>query len=315
MNNISIQYISRSGNILIRNIRYIKAAISYLRNNPIDICFIKYFRGCSILRILFPKKIFIFDIRSGSITQNRLSRIFVDSLIRFESFFFQHVTIISHPLAVKFNLSKRAKILPIGSIPLSSSEKIFNHLNLIYVGTLSNRHIEKTVLGFALFIKNAPTTTRYSYTIIGDGYWGEVESLRSLVKELNLTEQIKIVGRLPFEQLPEYFDQHNIGVSFVPLTPYFDIQPVSKTFDYLLSGMVVLATATSENRLVIDNTNGFLINDTIEDFAKGLTHILAERNRFSSSEIRSKSQKFHWQLIVNDLENYFLSILNDHANR
>lgn len=315
MNNIRIQYVSRAGNIIIRNIRYIKAAISYLRKNPVDICFIRYFRGCSILRILFPNKLFIFDIRSGAINQKRLPRILFDSQMRFESFFYQHVTVISHPLATRLNLSERAKILPLGSFPLSLSDKVFNHLNLIYVGTLSNRHIEKTIFGFALFVKNAPTTTQYSYTIIGDGFCGEVDFLRSLVKELNLTGQVKILGRLPFEQLPEYFDQHNIGVSFVPMTPYFDVQPVTKTFDYLLSGMVVLATATSENRLVIDDKNGFLINDTIEDFAKGLAHILVEKDRFSSNEIREKSQKFHWQLVVKDLEKYFFTILYEKRSR
>jgi len=43
--------------------------------------------------------------------------------------------------------------------------------------------------------------------------------------------------------------------------PYYDCQPATKTFEYILSGMVCIATSTYENKKLINNINGVLCND------------------------------------------------------
>lgn len=40
------------------------------------------------------------------------------------------------------------------------------------------------------------------------------------------------------------------------MTEYYDSQPPTKTFEYALSGLYVLATKTRENEKVITNDNG-----------------------------------------------------------
>ncbi|MEN8134883.1 MAG: glycosyltransferase [Thermodesulfobacteriota bacterium] len=310
MDNVQVHYIPRVGNIVIRNIRYLFYAARYFHHNLIDICFIKYFRGCVVLRLLFPKTKMIFDIRSGSTNKNTLLRFLYDAGMHFESIFFKNVTIISRSLAEKLHLAKKGLILPIGSAHISSTVKSFEEVKLLYVGTLSNRHIERTIIGISCFLKKAPKNINLLYTVIGDGYYGEVEYLRTLVKELKLSSRVKIVGRIPFTQLTKYFDNHNTGVSFVPITPFFDVQPVTKTFDYLLSGMPVIGTATTENKNVINDENGVLVDDTVEGFAKGLERLLAIKLQFSSEKIMQDSKKYHWELIVNNLDSYLLSVVN-----
>lgn len=300
--NIKVHYVSRRGNLFSRNSQYLLEICKYLRERKVDICFIKYFRGCSIVRFLFPKIIFIFDIRTGSVNKKWYSRIAYDSLMRFESCFFNNITVISNSLRKRLLLDKKAKILPLGSIPLSDNIKTFNELNLLYVGTLTNRNIDKAIHGFALFIKSYSSNIKCCFTIVGDGYNNEVEDFRYLVEKLGLVANVNVVGRIPFEELGQYFENHNIGVSFVPITPFFDVQPVTKTFDYLLSGMAVIATNTIENRMVINNSNGILIPDTSEGFCFGLRKILDSRRGFSSRNIREDSTQYHWQTIVSELE-------------
>jgi nucleoside-diphosphate-sugar epimerase len=70
-----------------------------------------------------------------------------------------------------------------------------------------------------------------------------------------------------------YFDIHNIGVSYIPMLKCFDNQPPTKTFEYLLSGMPVIATATNANKDIINDVNGVLINDNSEEVYNGLTAI------------------------------------------
>ncbi len=303
-------YIPRYGNLVARNVRYLKKSIKHIRNIAPDICFIKYFRGCSLLKLLFPNIPFVFDIRTGSVCTQKVHRWCYDTFMRFESLFFKNITVISCSLAQKLHLLDKATILPLGSIQISSKPKVFKSFRLLYVGTLTNRHIDKTILGFASFIKKHPVKQHF-YTIIGDGYHGEVAKLSTLVEDLGISDQVRVVGRVPFEQLKPYFDSHNIGVSFVPITPFFDVQPVTKTFDYLLSGMVVLGTATAENRQVLNDENGMLINDSIEDFSQGLSQIMQNMDSFSSKQIMKKSQKYHREIIVNNLEKYLQKIVNE----
>ncbi len=308
INGVKTIYISRRGNIIIRNIRYIYASVRWLKHYPTNICFIKYFRGCSILKLYFPHIKFVFDIRTGSVSQNRLFRKLYDAFMILESRFFRHLTVISGSLANKLKLSPKATIIPLGSIALSNVPKTFESINLLYVGTLSNRDIDKTLIAFSKFYHSPARETLITYTIIGDGPNNEVDQLKKIVETESLTGVVNIEGRIPFNQLTPYFDSHNIGVSFVPLTDYFDAQPVTKTFDYLLSGMPVIATQTSENKRVVNNTNGILIEDTIDDFHKSLGTIINNRNNYDSKAIMSTSSQYTWENIVSDLSNYLESI-------
>lgn len=302
--NVKVKYVPLHKNLVLRNFSYFGTIFRFLSQNQVDICFIKYFRGCSFLKLFFPRKKFILDIRTGSIHRSSFFRFVYNFGLRMESVFFKNITAISSSLAEKLNLQKRAMILPLGSECISDKIKKNDFARLIYVGTLSNRHIEKTIHGVDLFVRNNPDLKpRIIYTIIGDGYHGEVEKLRALVIRLGLHEHVQVVGRIPFDRLKKFFDNHNIGVSFIPLTPYYDVQPPTKTFDYLLSGMPVIATATSENKKVINNKNGVLIDDTAESFAIGLQELLEIWCKFSSRDIMDDAQQYHWKYIVENFNN------------
>ena len=305
---VKIIHVSRKANIFFRNLRYIRTALTYLRNKPVDVCFIKYFRGCSILRLCCPRTKFVFDIRTASVKPFLLGRLIYDGCLRFESLFFPHITVISRPLANQLGLWKKAAVLPLGSIPISHKPKRFNKLRLLYVGSLSNRKIHRTVEGAALFLKNYPNE-HFSYTIIGDG-GGEIERLKALIDRRGLKEYIQLLGRIPFTELAPYFDTHNIGVSFVPITSAFNRQPVTKTFDYILSGLVVLGTDTYENRRVITADNGVLIQDSSEAFASGIVKLLKNRHHFQSRIIMKNARIYHWKKIVKDLEDRLMNIAN-----
>jgi len=305
---VTIKYISRDGNIAARNIRYFRAVIEFLRSNPVDICFIKYFRGCSVLRLFFRKIQFVFDIRSGAVADNPPRRFLYDYAMWIESLFFNNVTIISQSLAKRLRLSNKATLLPLGSVTICDHPKTFETLDLIYAGTFTNRNLEKTIIGFAGFISNKPTSLQSSYTIIGSGHQGEEEILRSLIKEYRLEQHVNIVGHVPFSELGKYFQKANIGISFVPKTSYFDKQPVTKTFDYFLSGMVVIGTSTYEHKLVIDESNGILIEDTSSAFKDGLTLLYEKRKQFCSQTIMQNSEVYHWKNIVHKFDKYLFKL-------
>jgi glycosyltransferase involved in cell wall biosynthesis len=197
---------------------------------------------------------------------------------------------------------KKYHVLPLGSDGISKINKKFDVLKLIYVGTLDGRDIIKTIEGFSIYLKKYKPTENILYTLIGDGK--DIKKLQGYVRNNELEKYINIIGWVPFNKLKPLMDSHNIGVSFVPCTKYFDCQPVTKTFDYLLSGMPVIATNTSENKKVINSLNGILIMDNAKSFSEGIHKITENMDKYDSTIIRNNSKKYNWKYIINDLKVY-----------
>ena len=83
--------------------------------------------------------------------------------------FFKYKTVISEGLAKKLQLNSNIYILPLGADIISSTRKTFDEMNLLYVGTLYNRKIEDTLVGFANFYQVYKNKIKMRYTIIGKG--------------------------------------------------------------------------------------------------------------------------------------------------
>jgi len=297
---INVIYISRRGNLALRNARFILQVVNELKNDY-DFHFIKYFRGCSFLRIAHCKPNFLLDIRSSSVTKKRLNRLVYNLLITIESKFFKYISVISKSLAQKLGFSNKVYILPLGADVISSTKKTFNSMKLLYVGTLYNRNIDQTIKGFSKFYHEYKDRIQIQYTIVGSGFTTEEEELKEIVKYEKIGASVEIAGYIPHDKLKPFFDSHNIGVSYIPKTEYFDVQPPTKSFEYLLSGMPVIATDTLENKAVINNKNGVLINDTAEDFYQGLVRVYTNRKKYNSNDIRADSMQYTWKKIVDDL--------------
>ena len=294
MDGVEVTYISVPNIYFLKWFFFSKKASNLLDNK--GIVFIKYFRLCSLIKFFSKKKIvFVLDIRTGSISPSRLSRFIFNKTMALESVFFEKITIISESLAQLLKI-KKYTILPLGTPSSSSSIKNFNQINLLYIGTLSNRSIEDTIIGLKKFIESQEKTKadKISYNIIGDGYGDELDTLRFTVNRLNLNNIVKIHGRIPYDQLTPYYEQANIGISYIPITPYYDVQPVTKTFEYIANGMPVIGTKTKEQAKVINSKNGILCEDTPESFAIALEELCSRIHLYSSSKIINNTNTLSW---------------------
>ena len=95
--------------------------------------------------------------------------------------------------------------------------------------------------------------------------------------------------------------QANLGVAYVPMTPYYECQPSTKIYEYVLSGMYCIATNTYENRILIEPVNGLICDDNAESFCEALEQYhKMDRSGFNSAEIRKSMEKYEWSNIVNN---------------
>ncbi len=145
------------------------------------------------------------------------------------------------------------------------------------------------------------------YTIIAFGNEDEVMDIRNLINKLNLNDKISFLGEIRPPILYKYFDSSNIGVSFIPITKYFNCQPATKTYEYLINGMPVIATNTHENKKIINENNGVLINDDVNSFAEGLYILYKNRKQYSFNNITYLSSNYSWE---NILKKYLDPIIN-----
>lgn len=295
--NVKVHYVSYKGNKTIRGIRYILVSLWYMlffKGNII----VEYFNGCEIFKKILPWKKMILDIRTLSIKKVEKIRIEENNRIKSASNRYDFTTIISEGTrnAISLDINKSA-IVPLGSDIISDKGKEYNTIRLLYVGTLSGREIDKTIKGLYLFLKNHPTVN-ITYDIVGDGYANEVETIRGLAKELSVEQYITLHGFKPHTEIKKFLDKCNIGISYVPITEFYNHQPPTKTYEYILSGLYTIATDTFCNRNIINKNNGILIKDNEEDFANALYQISNNYKTFNSDKIRKTLLHSTWKDIV-----------------
>ena len=295
-------------NYYLRGIKFLLACIiQILKNRGITI--ISYFNEASLLRKLFPKKKIILDIRTLSVDANEEMRTKVNEHIRLIAHKFTCVTAISHGVKSFIDNGKLPiHLLPLGAEMRKNKECRSNTPRLLYVGTLFNRKIGDTINGLKLFIEENPSI-HIHYDIVGDGKDGDLDGLKHLVEELNLQEYVTFYGRVPNNEIGQFLDRANVGVSYVPITDYYQHQPPTKTFEYVLAGMYCLATATYSNKEVVNNENGCLIQDTPDAFADGLRSCISKLEDYNPEKIKDTLKEYSWQSIVDDKLKPILELL------
>ena len=299
INKVKVKYVPYSKSYFWRGINFILVSlynIAFFKGRILVI----YFPHCGILKKLFPRKKMILDIRTLAVWGTQEEKDIHDNKVRKTANLFDLVTVVSDGVKHRLNIKhSKVQILPLGSDIISFAKKNYSEIKLLYVGTFVDRNLELTILGLKAFISKHPNE-KISYEIIGDGGPGELNTLRNLVSDLQMDSVVHFHGRVPHFMLSKYFDDANIGVSFVPINPAYDIQPVTKTFEYGNSGLFVIGTATKENKKVISEKCGILIDDSAEGFENALEVILKQKDYFNEKNIRNSLKMFTWENIVNN---------------
>jgi len=311
---ITVKYISRQGNKIARYYRFLKEVNKEIRTNEYDVIFMIYFAASSLIRLLNQGKTFNIDIRTAADTKNRVRNYLKDLLLKVECTAFKNITIVSESLAESLAL-KNYHFLPLGGECFYSGVKSYSKLHLLYVGTLENRNLIECIKGFHAYLKNVREKDKIEtlFTIIGDSPGTELHEINEYIGRNNLSEVIRTLGYIHNYRLHRFFEEANIGVSFVPMTKYYDNQPPTKTYEYLLSGLPVIATKTKENSKILTNGDcGVLIDDNAGSFAAGLKKIAVNREIFNSEQIRNSYRENLWSnIVLNKLKPYLDKLSNN----
>ena len=311
---ITILYVSRSGNKLRRLSRYIQESMREIRKGKYDLVFVVHFPTSSLLPLLLGRRKMILDVRTGFVRNGPVFRIIYDMCLLFDSLAFSRVTIISESLRHQLHIpAARCHVLPLGAEEVSVGEKQFREIRLFYVGSLDFRNIDATVDGFDRFCTEMNGNVAASYDIVGFGMAEEERRLTGAIQRARNSRCITFHGRIPNKDLKPFLERNNVGIAFIPMKRHYQVQPATKVFEYLLAGMVVLATKTIENARVINSSNGVLVSDTAEGVYTGLMEIHRNLGTYDSSAIKSASRKYTLEnIIFGNLKPLFDRQMADH---
>ncbi len=295
----TVIYLKGTGSSILNTFKIIGFARELISQEEYHIVYIFYFMLSSWIKPFLATN-FILDIRTGAIDKKWFKREKFNFLLRMESKLFKKVTVISESLRKKLKLdAKRCVIMPLGSDIISSKEKSYDNLHLLYIGTLSQRDIDQTVHGLSKFVQAYnEEDIEITYDIFGDGLDADVTALQDAIVETKLSDIVHYHGRKEHHEIVDYFEKCNVGVSYIPMQDYFDCQPPTKTFEYVNSGMVCLATATSENRLLINKENGLVFEDNRDAFYRVLIQFYNKRKVYHTEKIIGSLTEYTWKNIV-----------------
>lgn len=293
---INVIYIPTGAPKILRGLLFIISALYYSMLST-GLVFIHYFEFCGILPYVVNSNRLVLDIRTLAVHGDESYRKKYDSSLRRSCRKYKNITVISEGVFERLQLAHVSKkIIKLGADSISQVDKNFDDLKLIYVGTLSNRNIFETIIGFKKFTDTFPDVN-IKYDIIGSGL--DFEFIQGQLYKLNLQDKVTMHGTILHSNLKIFFDKCNVGVSYIPITEFFNFQPPTKTYEYIMSGIPCIATNTYENKKIISEVNGYLCNDDPDGFFEALIYMHNNLNKFKSESIKSSINGCTWSEIVN----------------
>jgi len=241
-----------------------------------------------IYSFFFKKDKILVQLFTPSVNKNKTIRNLLDYLISINLKFYNHICIAGAYKKMceryRLNISNVAKV-DLGMYDYGFFERGFDSLRLLYLGNLTGREIHKTIEGFAKFKKNNPEIV-CSFDIIGKGDIKSTQLIKNIIYDHNLKSEVIMHGYKADKDIPTFLNKCNIGVSYVPMTDFYNDVKVTKTIEYLLTGMPVIATKNTYNLAVVNDDNGVLCSDNSQSFCDALNTLYLKTSYYNPNLIR-----------------------------
>ncbi|EJS60872.1 hypothetical protein CN505_08960 [Bacillus cereus] len=314
--NVKVNYIKQKGkglNYINYNFEIIKSIIKGRKNyNWIIISgTIEYCGNIPLLlKKLTQKTVWIMDIRTCSVLENEKKRTRYDKVMKWSAKFFNHVTIISGLVAERLKIDSYT-LLPLGAnkiVDVTQKKLRKEKINFLYVGTFENRNIENIIKAYDIFHSKVRGSIKTRFDIVGFSNTNKTQqSILKAIESVKNPTGIIFHGRKQHDEIIHLFEEASVGFSYVPITDYYDVQPPTKTYEYIINGIMCIGTNTKANAQIINENNGILVNDDIDSLVNAMEDISKEIFKYNTSNISKTVQDYEWDKI----ESRFYKFLNE----
>ena len=194
-------------------------------------------------------------------------------------------------------LEKNISIVPNGiDLSIFQDQNSSDSKTIIFSGAMYHHR------GLDVLLEAAPKVIEkipdVKFILLGDG--PEIEKLKKIVKEKNISENVVFKGWIEREKVPAELSQATVGIGPLKLTTVTENALPIKVLEYMAAGLPVIAKIGTLPKEVLENEkNGFFVDEPL-DLAEKIVTILEneEKRRKMSEESIKMIEKFSWEKIV-----------------
>ena len=167
-----------------------------------------------------------------------------------------------------------------------SSRKRWPIRRLLYVGQMIvQKGVHTAISAFALLAEK-PGFEHLKLTLVGGGLSQDYENrLHKMVNDKNISERVIFLGKIPREELPSVYSEHDVLLFPSEWEEPFAITPL----EAIASGLVVVGTATGGSGELFHNHETAMTFTTGDsaDCARAVTELIKSESAFT--QIQSKA--------------------------
>jgi glycosyltransferase involved in cell wall biosynthesis len=184
-----------------------------------------------------------------------------------------------------------------------------DHIRLLYFGRLIEDKGVHSAIEALGFLKQRGLADRVKLTILGSGHPDYESRLMSMVRELDISEQVSFVGKVPREEIPQYLKTNDVFL-FTSIWP----EPFGRTIiEAMLAGLVVIGSDVGGSREIFAHYDEKLLfpAGNADELAKRI-HWLLEHPE-SVKELKQQGRKLaleHFDIhqMVDKMEAYLFQL-------
>ena len=179
-------------------------------------------------------------------------------------------------------------------------------LKLIYVGSVSKERGRDVMLEAMSLV--AQQKVNAHLTIVGAND-EQLAYCITRIATLNIYDYVTITGRVPGSQVPAYLAQADFGICLWEDKPWYQFNPPTKLFEYLVAGLPVLASNIRTHTRYVQNWhNGLIFDYEPQSLANAITQLQA--NLAKLPVLRRQTVKSGGAYIWSSIEPVFLNAIS-----
>lgn len=182
---------------------------------------------------------------------------------------------------------------------------------VFYHGVLTaTRGLTETIKAIRIL---EPTHPEVVFFLLGSG--PAAFELKDLIQQEDLQHNVIVHDPVDQSKVPEFIGMSDLCIVPLPNHPYWRFQCPLKLLEYLAMEKVVIATDIPAHRSVIDEEKcGIYISSTEPyEIAKAIAYAYRNKEKLAEWGKSGRAiveEKYTWEKVAEDLENYLLSINN-----
>jgi len=193
-------------------------------------------------------------------------------------------------------------IIPNGvDLSLFNKSENRNQMKIIFTGAMYyHRGLDILLDSIPKIVKQFPDV---KFVLIGSGT--EMENLKQIVQEKKIEKNIEFKGWIDRKNIPENIQDAVLGIGPLRLTEVTKGALPIKVLEYMASSLPIIAKkGTLPREILIDNENGFFI-DNSDELAAKIIVLLSDKKMINSMGQKSFEmvQQFSWNDVVKNIVN------------